>query len=38
MGEILLYFYVPIFLWKDSFMQEIRKIKIHEEERDRSGN
>ncbi len=37
MGEILLYFYVPMFPGKDFLMGQIRKIKKHEEERDRSG-
>jgi len=36
-GEILLYFYVPMFPWKDFLMGRIRKIQKHKEERDRSG-
>jgi hypothetical protein len=35
--EILLYFYVPMFPWKDFLMGRIKKIKKHKEERDRSG-
>ncbi len=36
MREILLYFYVPMFPWKDFLMGRIREIKKHKEERDRS--
>jgi hypothetical protein len=28
-GEILLYFYVPMFPWKDFLMRQIRKIQKH---------
>jgi hypothetical protein len=35
--EILLYFYVPMFPWKDFLMGRIRKNKKHKEERHRSG-
>jgi hypothetical protein len=35
--EILLYFYVPMFPWKDFLMGRIRKIQKHKEERHRSG-
>jgi hypothetical protein len=34
-GEIPLYFYVPVFPWKDFLMGWIRKIPKHKEERDR---
>jgi len=37
LGEILLYFYVPMFSWKDFLMGQIKKIQKHKEERDRSG-
>ncbi len=37
MREILLYFYVPMFPWKDFLMGRIRKIQKHKEERDKSG-
>jgi hypothetical protein len=36
-GEISLYFYVPMFPWKDFLMGWIRKIQKHKEEKDRSG-
>jgi len=36
-GAILLYFYVPMFPWKDFLMGQIRKIQKHKEERDRSA-
>jgi hypothetical protein len=32
-----LYFYIPMFPWKDFLMGWIRKIQKHKEERDRSG-
>jgi hypothetical protein len=36
-GEIPLYFYVPMFPWKDFLMPRIMKTKKHKKERDRSG-
>jgi hypothetical protein len=36
-GEILLYFYIPMFPWKDFLMGQIKKIQKHKEEMDRSG-
>ncbi len=35
-GESLLYFYIPMFPWKDVLMGRIRKIQKHEEKGDRS--
>ncbi len=37
MGEIPLYFYVPMFPWKDFLMGWIKKIQKHKEERDKLG-
>jgi hypothetical protein len=37
-GEIPLYFYIPMFPWKDFLMGWIRKIQKHKEESDGSGN
>ncbi len=37
MGEIPLYFYVPMFPRKDFLMGWIRKIQKHKEERDGTG-
>jgi hypothetical protein len=31
-GENLLYFYIPMFPWKDFLMEQIRKIQKHKEE------
>jgi hypothetical protein len=36
-GEILLYFYIPMFPWKDFFIGRIKKFQKYKEERDRSG-
>jgi hypothetical protein len=36
-GEILLYFYIPMFPWKDFLMGRIRKFQKYKEERYRSG-
>jgi hypothetical protein len=33
-GKISLYFYVPMFPWRDFLMGQIRKIQKHKEERD----
>jgi hypothetical protein len=35
--EIRLYFYIPMFPWKDFWMRWIKKVQKHKEERDRSG-
>jgi hypothetical protein len=36
-GEIPLYFYVPMFPWKEFLMGWIRKFQKHKEGRDKSG-
>jgi len=37
MGEVMLYFYVPMFPWNNFLMGWIRKIEKHKEEGDKSG-
>ncbi len=36
-GEIPLYFYVPMFPWKDFLMGRIKEIQKHKEKRDKLG-